>query len=77
MNDQKNGFIAYPSKPNQLSNCISSAVKRTNSKRNSVEYSTWEENDIAGRPLTAPIFKGIDDSDILIADVTILNFNVT
>ncbi|MEO8466297.1 MAG: hypothetical protein ABI640_13215, partial [Gammaproteobacteria bacterium] len=38
---------------------------------------TWEQNDIAGRPLVAPIFEGINENDLLIADVTTLNFNVT
>jgi hypothetical protein len=39
--------------------------------------STWEQNDIAGRPLVAPIFEGIGSAALLIADVTTLNFNVT
>lgn len=37
----------------------------------------WKQNDIAGRPLIAPIFEGLSQNDILIADVTSLNFNVT
>ena len=37
----------------------------------------WKQNDIAGRPLVAPIFEGLSTNDILIADVTSLNFNVT
>lgn len=37
----------------------------------------WEQNDIAGRPLVAPIFEGISQNDFLIADITFLNFNVT
>jgi hypothetical protein len=36
----------------------------------------WEQSDIAGRPLMAPIFEGIATSSLLIADVTVLNFNV-
>ena len=32
--------------------------------------------DIAGRPLVAPIFEGISETNLLIADVTVLNFNV-
>lgn len=37
----------------------------------------WVENDIAGRPLTDPIFQQIQESDVLFADVTTINFNVT
>ena len=37
----------------------------------------WVENDIAGRPLTDPIFEQINQCDVLFADVTTVNFNVT
>ena len=37
----------------------------------------WEENDISGRPLTEPIFAELNQSDIVFADITHLNFNVT
>ena len=38
--------------------------------------STWEENDIAGRFISEPILEGIEDGQILVADITRLNFNV-
>jgi len=74
--DEVRGFIAYPSVPTQLSPCIKNAISRAN-LREGYSFSGWEENDIAGRPLTAPIFNAIEKSNILIADITRLNFNVT
>ena len=70
------GFFAYPSKPEQLAQVIRRAIKKSNKAVN-CNFKSWEENDIAGRPLTAPIFEGLDKSDVLAADITTLNFNVT
>ena len=70
-------FIAYPGRPSQVRECIQNAVEDLNHRQELIEYSTWEENDIAGRPLVAPIFTKIENSCLLVADVTKLNFNVT
>ena len=70
-------FVAYPINPPPLSNCIRDAISRLNQTQSNVMFSTWEENDIAGRPLVAPIFSKIDESSFLVADITKLNFNVT
>jgi nucleoside 2-deoxyribosyltransferase len=53
---------------------ITAAVKQVPAGLN---VTTWEENDIAGRPLIDPILEQIDSSDALLCDVTRLNFNVT
>ena len=70
-------FVAYPEHPPELADCIRLGVKRLNERQTSVKYSTWENNDIAGRPLTDPIFSKIEEAAFLVADVTTLNFNVT
>ena len=70
------GFFAYPFKPQQLAHVIRCAIKKTN-KSSNFNFRSWEENDIAGRPLTAPIFEGLQTSNVLVADITTLNFNVT
>ncbi len=70
------GFVAYPSSPAQLAVAVRSAIEIADGNKN-CSYSGWEENDVAGRPLTAPIFRNIENSNILVADVTILNFNVS
>lgn len=70
------GFVAYPSSPYQLASCIKDSISLANSAGDCL-YTGWEENDIAGRPLTAPIFSQIQESNLLVADITRLNFNVT
>lgn len=71
-----NGFVAYPASPRQLAQSIRGALEVVNGWGGN-RFSPWEENDVAGRPLTTPIFKNIEEADLLIADVTKLNFNVT
>ena len=70
------GFFAYPKEPEQLAQVIRCAIEKSNKSTN-CHFRSWEENDIAGKPLTAPIFEGLKTSDVLVADITTLNFNVT
>lgn len=74
MNRALRAFVAFPTKPEEIARCISSITRKLDGR---LAMTTWEQNDIAGRPLVAPIFEGITQNDILIADVTSLNFNVT
>ncbi len=71
------GFIAYPSSPPELTSTIRDAVEMANAGPNSPSFQIWEHNDIAGRPLIQPVLSGIEQSQVLVADVTRLNFNVT
>lgn len=71
------GFIAYPGTPSELSSVIREATNLANAEAGPVSYETWEHNDIAGKPLTTPILSGIESAQLLVADVTRLNFNVT
>lgn len=70
------GFFAYASRPHQLTRVITEAVEIAN-RSGWCRFATWEENDIAGRPLTAPIFSGLENANVLVADITTMNFNVT
>ena len=70
------GFFAYPSEPEQIAQLIRSAIEKAN-KISNCNFTSWEESDVAGKPLTAPIFEGLESSNVLAADITILNFNVT
>ena len=72
----KSGFIAYPERPEPIAVTIREATHIINDLPD-FEFHTWEESDIAGRHLTAPIFSGMKKSNLLIADITYLNFNVT
>jgi hypothetical protein len=68
------GFFAYPSYPPQIGQVIQIAVGRLNPQFN---ITVWEENDVAGYPVISPILNNINQADLLIADVTRLNLNVT
>ena len=70
-------FYAYPSSLADVTQVIRSARAILAKTRRDLELQLWEENDISGRPLTDPIFEGIAAADILIADITAMNFNVT
>jgi hypothetical protein len=72
-----NIFFAYPSNLVEVTQAIKGASRLVVQRGNDIYLHIWVENDIAGRPLTDPIFKQIQDCDVLFADVTSLNFNVT
>jgi hypothetical protein len=67
------GFYAYPSQPPSISQSVVGALGRLSPA--TYDISTWAENDIAGKPLIDPILENIETSDLLIADITRLNFN--
>ncbi len=71
------GFVAYPSSPPELAATIRDAVERANAGPGLPTFQTWEHSDVAGRPLTLPVLSGIEQAQVLVADVTRLNFNVT
>lgn len=71
-----NGFVAYPSKPREVGEAIRAAHGRLKDKHGHHGLSIWEENDVAGRCLVDPILSKIALGNILIADITRLNFNV-
>lgn len=70
------GFIAYPGRPRDLSVEIRTACQCLKENHGLAGFTTWEENDIAGRFLIDPILEKITETDVLVADVTTLNFNV-
>jgi energy-coupling factor transporter ATP-binding protein EcfA2 len=70
------GFVAYPSQPSEIGQTVSAAVAHLRSENRAVDFRTWEENDVAGRFIYQPILEEIDKGQLLVADVTRLNFNV-
>ena len=70
-------FVAFPANPSWLYECISGAIKIANASDRRCVFRGWPDNDISGRPLSAPIQSGISEANFLVADVTTLNFNVT
>lgn len=70
-------FYAYPSSVTDVTYVIQAAKRALAATYRDLDLHLWEENDISGRPLTDPIFDGIASADILVADITAMNFNVT
>ena len=70
-------FLAYPAEPAELSATIELAINIANRTNCEYVFRGWPENDIAGRPLIEPILSGINEAAFVIADITLLNFNVT
>lgn len=70
------GFIAYPSRPDSIGQVIEETLNVLKPFESIVHLASWKENDIAGRFLIDPILTNINGSDVLVADITALNFNV-
>jgi hypothetical protein len=70
-------FFAYPSSEHDVIEAIHAAKQLLSHSRRDLEVHLWEENDISGRPLTDPIFEMIAGANMLVADITKMNFNVT
>ncbi len=72
-----NAFVAYPSSPADLVAAIRAAVGLANKAWGDDAVHGWEENLVASRFVTDPIFSEIQRRELLIADITVVNFNVT
>ncbi len=68
-------FFAYPSEPNQIGETIESAIKKINEKTKWIK--SWKALDICGAFIRKSIHQAIEDFDVIVADITKLNFNVT
>jgi nucleoside 2-deoxyribosyltransferase len=70
------GFYAYTSHPPEIGQTIEQAVSavKTSSK---VEVKTWKALDIPGHFISEKVLEGIDSCSFLVADISLLNFNVT
>lgn len=76
MADNVSGFFAYASSPAEIGQTIEEAVKLTNNSGN-LNVKTWKALDIAGHFISEEVLEGIDACDFLVADISVLNFNVT
>src|SRR5688572_28615348 len=70
-------FVAYPSQPTELRAAVGGALSILETDFGINRFTSWEENDIAGRFLVDPILESIQAGQSLLADITKLNFNVT
>lgn len=71
------GFIAYPSAPDEIGQVIESSAEYMEQTAQFNKYATWKALDIVGHFISEQVLSSIDSADILVADITKLNFNVT
>jgi hypothetical protein len=67
-------FVAYPALPPDIGQAIE-ATKKTATATN-LAITTWKRDDLGGQPVVAPILEAISNCDIVVGDITGLNFNV-
>jgi hypothetical protein len=70
------GLVAYPSKPKEIGTMIKAGIEAFQEQTGRSQLKSWEENEIAGYFIDTPILTNIDEGNILVADITRLNFNV-
>lgn len=68
-------LFAYPSSPGQIGKTIEAAVG--NFKSPEIEVKTWKDAGVPGESIAQGVLARIDNTDVLLADITHLNFNVT
>ncbi len=68
-------FFAFPAKPEQVCQTVESAIKHLNT--NTPEYLSWKELNSYGSFIRNNVLNAIDTCEVLIADISVLNFNVT
>ncbi len=73
---KRKAFVAYASRDEKHAEALLEGVRRANALPQPYEYHPWQFNDVAGQPLISPILESIDESDLVIADITFLNLNV-
>lgn len=72
-----NAFFAYPSAVNIVVDTIGASVKLSKAQSGSPLLKTWEEMDIPGKFIANEILRYIEECNVLIADISRLNFNVS
>ncbi|HAF29040.1 MAG TPA: hypothetical protein DCG75_08325 [Bacteroidales bacterium] len=68
-------FFAYPNEPKQLCDIIENAVSKINLASQKIK--PWKTLHVVGAFIAQKVLQAIDENEVLIADITNLNFNVT
>jgi hypothetical protein len=69
-------FFVYPSYPPILADTIREAVSKLRDHTSNDNWKTWEQLNVGGKIIFCEICKAIRAADIIIANITTLNFNV-
>lgn len=75
MTEKITGFYAYASSPTEIGQSIEEAVSSINSNAD-LSVETWKALDVVGHFISEEVLEGIDSCDFLVADISVLNFNV-
>ena len=70
------GFFAYAGNPPEIGQTIEQAISRVNQSTDT-KVNSWKALDIPGHFISQEVLSNIDNSDYLVADISVLNFNVT
>jgi hypothetical protein len=70
------GFFAYAGNPPEIGATIEAAVSKVNQSSDTT-VTSWKSLDIPGHFISEEVLSNIDEADYLVADISILNFNVT
>lgn len=71
------GFFAYASYPADIGQVIENAMESVDKYNKKISIHTWKALDIAGHFIAGEVLGGIDSADFFLADISVLNFNVT
>jgi hypothetical protein len=74
--EKTSGFYAYAASPSEIGQTIESALILINDGNN-LYVKSWKALDIVGHFISDEVLSGIDNADFLMADISVLNFNVT
>ncbi len=69
-------FFIFPNDPPQISTSIQLAIEELRRQEDSRRWTSWKDLKIAGKLIFCEICKAIRNADLVIADITTLNFNV-
>jgi len=72
----KIAFFAYPGEPRDLVNPITTAVEALKISNTKTELTTWPQMSVFGANIPDEVRINIDDTDILVCDITRPNLNV-
>ena len=71
-----NGIFLYPSDPPQIAETLETAVEKLRTSRQDENWLTWRDFHTTGQIVFCAICKSCRFADVVVADVTTLNFNL-
>lgn len=69
-------LFAYSNKPDEIGETIELSLEKISIKFPLIDISSWKSLDIVGHFISTEVLSKIDESDVLVADISVLNFNV-